>query len=165
MLYDRFGGMWVARGLMLTVLALGIPMLLIPGAGGLVLFVPFVAVSASVFPIANTLLMAASPASIGVGHRDVPFGDARRVSAAVGAVSVLLHYVSVPAVMLGALVVPALAALVIHQVMGSAAARPDRSDVGEVPRRKWRCARAGGLGQAARRLWRRHRRWLSALSR
>ena len=132
MLYDRFGGMWVARMLMLSVVALGIPMLLIPGAGGLVLFVPFVAISASVFPIANTLLVAALPprSAWGIGtFRSVMLGVSALLS---GAVSVLLHYVSVPAVMLGALVVPALAALVIHQVMRSAPAEPPRSELGEV---------------------------------
>jgi len=132
MLYDRYGGMWVARALLLAVLALGIPMLLIPGAGGLVLFVPFVAVSASVFPIANTLLVAALPprSAWGIGtFRSVMLGASALLS---GAVSLLLHYVSVPAVMLGALVVPALAALVVHRVMRTAAAEADRSAVGEV---------------------------------
>ena len=132
MLYDRYGGMWVARALLLAVLALGIPMLLLPGAAGLFAFVPFVAVSASVFPIANTLLVSALPpcSAWGIGtFRSVMLGASALLS---GAVSLLLHYVSVPAVMLGALVVPALAAVVIHRVMGAAAAESGRSAVGEV---------------------------------
>ena len=161
---------------MLAVLALGIPMLLIPGAGGLFLFVPFVAISASVFPIANTLLVAALPprSAWGIGtFRSVMLGTSALLA---GAVSLLLHYVSVPAVMLGALVVPALAALVIHRVMQAAAesggserlaaaAESGRSVVGEVPHGDGDVLAEEVAGQPTSRPWRRRRGWLSAPSR
>ena len=107
---------------------------------GLVLFVPFVAVSASVFPIANTLLVAALPprSAWGIGtFRSVMLGASALLS---GAVSLLLHYVSVPAVMLGALVVPALATLVVHRVMRTAAAEADRSAVAKCSTEVAMCA-------------------------
>jgi MFS family permease len=162
-LYDRYGGMWVARMLMLTVVALGIPMLLIPGAGGLFLFVPFVAISASVFPIANTLLVAALPprSAWGIGtFRSVMLGASALLS---GAVSLLLHHVSVPAV----------DARSARRAGAGCARDPPRDGGGSGVRtlrtarsagRKWRCGRAAGLEPAARRLWRRRRGWLSAPS-
>jgi hypothetical protein len=116
-LYDRYGGLWVTRSLMVAVLALGVSMLVLPGAMGLCLLVPFVAVSASVFPIANTLLVAALPprSAWGIGtFRSVMLATAAVLS---GVVSVLLHHLSVPAVMLGTLLVPALSAVIIHRVI------------------------------------------------
>ena len=110
-LYDRFGGPWVVRVTMLFVLAVGVPMLALPASVGVWLLVPFVAASASVFPIANALLVSALPprSAWGIGtFRSVVIGASALLSTVVG---VLLHYVALPTVMAGALVVPALCAL------------------------------------------------------
>lgn len=116
-LYDRHGGPWVVRGMMLFVLAVGVPMLALPGSVGVWLLVPFVAASASVFPIANALLVSALPprSAWGIGtFRSVVIGASALLSAFVG---VLLHHVSLPAVMAGALVVPALCALAVDRAV------------------------------------------------
>jgi NNP family nitrate/nitrite transporter-like MFS transporter len=127
-LFDRFGGLWVARMLMVAEFAVGIPMLALPGSVGVWLLVPFVAVSASVFPVANAMLVSALPprSAWGIGtFRSVMLGASALLS---GLVSVLLHHVSLPVVMAGALAVPALASLGVDATM-----RRDHRALGRTP--------------------------------
>lgn len=124
-LFDRFGGLWVTRLIMATEVVLGIPMLVLRASAGVWLLAPFVAVAASVFPIANALLVSALPprSAWGIGtFRSVMLGSSALLS---GLVSVLLLHISLPAVMGAALAVPALAALTIDAVM-----RRERRDTG-----------------------------------
>ena len=109
-LFDRYGGLWTVRLLMLLAVALGVPMLLLPAGAGVWLLAPFVAVSASVFPIANALLVSALPprSAWGIGtFRSVMLGASAILSALVG---LLLAHIPLPAVMVAALVVPLMAA-------------------------------------------------------
>lgn len=110
-LFDRLGGLWTARLLMVSVVALGAPMLALPAGAGVYLLVPFVSVAASVFPIANAMLVSALPprSAWGIGtFRSMVLGASAILSAVVG---LLLHHHSLRAVMAGALLVPLLSAL------------------------------------------------------
>jgi NNP family nitrate/nitrite transporter-like MFS transporter len=108
-LFDRYGGLWTVRLIMLSAVALGVPMLLLRPGAGVWLLAPFVTVSASVFPIANALLVAALPprSAWGIGtFRSVVLGASAVLSALV---SVLLAHIPLPAVMVGCLAVPLIA--------------------------------------------------------
>ncbi len=115
-LFDRRGGLWATRAILGATAILGVPLLVAPSAIGLWLLPVFVALSASVFPIANALLVAALPprSSWGIGtFRAVLLGASALLAALAG---VLLHVVALPVVMAGALVIPAAVAVWIDSL-------------------------------------------------
>jgi MFS family permease len=114
--FDRRGGLWATRAILGTTAILGVPLIVAPPAIGVWLLPAFVALSASVFPIANALLVAALPprSSWGIGTFRAVLLAASAVLAAVA--GVLLHVVALPVVMVGALVVPAAIAVWIDSL-------------------------------------------------
>ena len=121
-LYDRRGGPWTARLMMVSTTALGLPMLLLPADAGVWLLVPFVGMAVSVLPVANAMLVAALPAQSGWGigtFRAGLLGSAALLSAIVSG----LLGLGVPlfALMLAALALPALVAAGMHRAVTPAA--------------------------------------------
>ncbi len=105
-LFDRFGGPQTAFLIMLAITALGLLELLLPYRVGAWFIVPFVCVTAMLFPVSNALSVAALPArsSWGVGvYRAALVTSSAIVS---GVVSVLLHFFTLEVVMVGTLAVP-----------------------------------------------------------
>ena len=121
-LYDRRGGPWTARLMMVSTAALGLPMLLLPAGAGVWLLVPFVGMAVSVLPVANAMLVAALPAQSGWGigtFRAGLLGSAALLSAIVS--GLLSLGVPLSALMLAALSLPALVAAAMHRATAPAA--------------------------------------------
>ena len=117
-LYDRRGGPWTARMMMVSTAALGLPMLLLPAEAGVWLLVPFVGMAVSVLPVANAMLVAALPPQSGWGigtFRAALLGSAALLSAI--ASGLLSLGVPLLALMLAALGVPALVAAAMHRAV------------------------------------------------
>ncbi len=115
-LYDRKGGPWTARLMLLITSVLGVPLLLLPASVGVWMLVPFVGMAVSVLPVANAMLVAALPAQSGWGigtFRAALLGSAALLSAIV---SMLLRWgVPLSLLMVLALGLPALAAAATHR--------------------------------------------------
>ena len=121
-LYDRRGGPWTARLMMVSTAALGLPMLLLPAGAGVWLLVPFVGMAVSVLPVANAMLVAALPAQSGWGigtFRAGLLGSAALLSAIIS--GLLSLGVPLSALMLAALSLPALVAAAMHRATAPAA--------------------------------------------
>ena len=121
-LYDRRGGPWTARMMMVSTAALGLPMLLLPAEAGVWLLVPFVGMAVSVLPVANAMLVAALPPQSGWGigtFRAALLGSAALLSAIVS--GLLSLGVPLFALMLAALSLPALVAAAMHRAVTPAA--------------------------------------------
>ena len=118
-LYDRRGGPWTARLMMVGTTVLGLPMLLLPAEAGVWLLVPFVGMAVSVLPVANAMLVAALPPQSGWGigtFRAGLLGSAALLSAIVS--GLLSLGVPLLALMLAALGLPALVAAAMHRAHG-----------------------------------------------
>jgi predicted MFS family arabinose efflux permease len=105
-LFDRIGGPHTARLVMLAITAIGAAVLVPPYQIGAFFIVPFVCATAMLFPVSNTLSVIALPerSSWGMGvYRAALVLASALVS---GVVTVLLHFFSLGAVMVGTLVVP-----------------------------------------------------------
>ena len=121
-LYDRRGGPWTARMMMVSTTALGLPMMLLPAEAGVWLLVPFVGMAVSVLPVANAMLVAALPPQSGWGigtFRAALLGSAALLSAIVS--GLLSLGVPLFALMLAALSLPALVAAAMHRAVTPAA--------------------------------------------
>jgi predicted MFS family arabinose efflux permease len=104
--YDRFGGPRSAQWLMLSIALCGVPLVALPGGWGVVAIVPFVLVTACLFPISNALSVAGLPerSTWGVGvYRALLVGSSALLA---GIVGLLLDHVSLDAVMYGSLLLP-----------------------------------------------------------
>ena len=119
-LYDRHGGPWTARLMMVSTSALGLPLLLLPAQTGVWLLVPFVGMAVSVLPVANAMLVAALPPQSGWGigtFRAALLGSAALLSAIV---SGLLEFgAPLKALMLISLALPALVAVAMHRAVAA----------------------------------------------
>ncbi len=107
-MYDRFGGPQSAQWIMYAMAVSGVPLVALPGPWGVAVVAPFVLVTASLFPISNALSVAGLPerSTWGVGvYRALLVGSSAALS---GVVGVLLHVVSLDAVMYGYLALPLL---------------------------------------------------------
>ncbi len=116
-LYDRYGGLWTVRFMMLATSVLGVPMLGVPPGVGVFLLVPFVGMAVSVFPVANAMLVGSLPPQSGLGigaYRAALLGSAALLS---GIVSLLLRYFELEVLMLASLVLPLLVAAAAHAAM------------------------------------------------
>lgn len=117
-LYDRRGGPWTARLMMVTTFGFGLPLLLAPARVGVWLLVPFVGMAVSVLPVANAMLVAALPPQSGWGigtFRAALLGSAALLSAIVS--GLLSLGVPLFALMLAALALPALVAAAMHRAV------------------------------------------------
>jgi predicted MFS family arabinose efflux permease len=115
-MFDRVGGPQSARWIMFAIAAWGVPLVALPGEWGVVAVAPFVLVTASLFPISNALSVAGLPerSTWGIGvYRAILVGSSALLSAVVG---ILLHVLSLDAVMYGTLFLP-LAGAVVAGVM------------------------------------------------
>ena len=122
-LYDRRGGPWTARLMMLSTSALGLPLLVLPAEIGVWLLVPFVGMAVSVLPVANAMLVAALPPQSGWGigtFRAGLLGSAALLSAIVSAL--LRWEVPLSVLMIAALGLPALVAAAMHRAVEPPAA-------------------------------------------
>jgi len=105
-MFDRFGGPRSAQWIMLAIAVVGVPLVALPGAWGAAVLVPFVLITASLFPISNALSVTGLPerSTWGIGvYRALLVGSSAVLS---GAVGVLLHHFSLDTVMYGALLLP-----------------------------------------------------------
>jgi predicted MFS family arabinose efflux permease len=105
-MFDRVGGPRSAQWIMLTIAALGLPLVALPHGWGVVVIVPFVLVTASLFPVSNALSVTGLPerSTWGIGvYRALLVGSSAALAALVG---VLLDVVSLDAVMYGTLLLP-----------------------------------------------------------
>ena len=117
-MFDRLGGPHTARLIMIAIVVLGIPELTMPYRIGAALIIPFVCVTAMLFPVSHALSVGALPAraSWGAGvYRAVLVGSAAVIS---GVVSVLLQFLPLGTVMVGTLAVPLLASVWISATAG-----------------------------------------------
>ena len=117
-LYDRRGGPWTARLMMVGTTALGLPMMLLPADAGVWLLVPFVGMAVSVLPVANAMLVAALPAQSGWGigtFRAGLLGSAALLSAIIS--GLLSLGVPLFTLMLAALSLPAVVAAAMHRAV------------------------------------------------
>lgn len=113
-LYDRYGGLWTARLMMLVTSGLGLPMLLAPARWGVWLLVAFVGIAVSVLPVANAMLVGALPPQSGWGigvFRAALLGSAAVLS---GVVTLLLQWLPLESLMLASLSLPLLVAAATH---------------------------------------------------
>ena len=120
-LYDRRGGPWTARQMMLATSALGLLMLLPPARAGVWVLVPFVAVAVSVLPVSNAMLVGVLPPQSGWGigtFRAGLLGSAALLSAIANRL-LEWDWLSLEAVMLGSLALPALVAAAMHRAIGT----------------------------------------------
>ncbi len=120
-LYDRRGGPWTARMMMVVTTLLGLPMLLLPADAGVWLLVPFVGMAVSVLPVANAMLVAALPPQSGWGigtFRAGLLGSAALLSALVS--GLLSLGAPLFALMLATLTVPALVSTAMHRAEAQA---------------------------------------------
>jgi predicted MFS family arabinose efflux permease len=127
-MFDRFGGPHAARVIMLAIAALGLGELVPPYRLGLLFVVPFVCAVAMLFPISNALSVVALPerGSWGMGvYRAVLVLASAIVS---GAVTVLLHFFTLDAVMVGTLLLPVAGAIWV-----GASAKRQAARAAEVP--------------------------------
>ena len=110
-MFDRIGGPYAARVIMLAIVALGLGQLVPPYRVGLLFVVPFVCAVAMLFPISNALSVVALPerGSWGMGVYRAALVLASAVVS--GVVTVLLRYFTLDAVMIGTLLVPLVGAL------------------------------------------------------
>ena len=116
-LYDRYGGLWTARLMMLVTSGLGVPMLAAPTNWGVWLLVPFVGIAVSVLPVANAMLVGALPPQSGWGigvFRAALLGSAALLSAVV---SLLLRWLPLETLMLASLSLPLLVAAAAHAAL------------------------------------------------
>ena len=116
-LYDRYGGLWTARLMMLVTSGLGVPMLAAPTNWGVWLLVPFVGIAVSVLPVANAMLVEALPPQSGWGigvFRAALLGSAALLSAIVG---LLLLWLPLETLMLASLSLPLLVAAATHAAL------------------------------------------------
>jgi predicted MFS family arabinose efflux permease len=124
-LMDRFGGPATGVWLMASIAALGLPFFLLPTTWGAPVVIPLLVVSAGLFTTSNILSVQALPSrstfSLGA-YRAFLVAFSAVLSALV---AVLLHVVGLRAIMLGSLVVPALASVAL--VAAIRAASPKRS--------------------------------------
>ncbi len=132
-LMDRFGGPATGVCLMASIAALGLPFFLLPTSWGAPVVIPLLVVSAGLFTVSNILSVQALPSrstfSLGV-YRAFLVAFSALLSSLV---AVLLHTVGLRAIMLGSLVVPAFASLVLLAAIRSrsrAAAQTAVSEVG-----------------------------------
>jgi predicted MFS family arabinose efflux permease len=105
-MFDRVGGPRSAQWIMFTIAALGLPLVALPHGWGVVVIVPFVLVTASLFPVSNALSVTGLPerSTWGIGvYRALLVGSSAALAALVG---VLLDVVSLDAVMYGTLLLP-----------------------------------------------------------
>ena len=118
-MFDRFGGPQSARWVMFAIAIWGVPLVALPEGWGVVAVVPFVLVTASLFPISNALSVAGLPerSTWGIGvYRALLVGSAALLSAFVG---VLLQVLSLDAVMYGTLLLPLAGAIAAGVMMRS----------------------------------------------
>jgi predicted MFS family arabinose efflux permease len=112
-LIDRFGGPFTGVALMASIAALGLPFFLLPTTAAAPVVIPLLTVSAGLFTVSNILSVQALPSrstfSLGV-YRAILVAFSAVVSSLV---AVLLHITSLRAIMLGTLVVPAIASLAL----------------------------------------------------
>jgi len=105
-LFDRIGGAHAARLIMLAITALGVAELLPPYRIGVLFIIPFVCATAMLFPVSNALSVVALPERSSWGTGVYRAALVLASAAVSGMVTVLLHFFSLGAVMLGTLVVP-----------------------------------------------------------
>lgn len=120
-LMDRFGGPATGVCLMASIALLGLPFFLLPTAWGAPVVIPLLVVSAGLFTVSNILSVQALPS-----RSTFSLGAYRAFLVAFSAVlsslvAVLLHAVALRTIMLGALVVPALASFALVAAMRSRA--------------------------------------------
>ncbi len=117
-LYDRRGGPWTARLILLATSALGVPLLLAPAELGVWLLVPFVGMAVSAMPVANTMLVAALPPQSGWGIGTFRAGLLGLAALLSAVVSVLLgRGVPLSVLMTAALCLPVLVAVALHRAV------------------------------------------------
>jgi predicted MFS family arabinose efflux permease len=104
--FDRFGGVRTAEALMIAIVVLGIAEVTLPGRLGLVPVVPFVCLTAMLFPVSNAMVVDSLPdrASWGVGVYRSTLMLASAACALL--VSVGLRYFSTTSMMLAGLGIP-----------------------------------------------------------
>jgi MFS family permease len=112
-LMDRFGGPATGVWLMASIAALGLPFFLLPTAWGAPVVIPLLVVSAGLFTTSNILSVQALPS-----RSTFSLGAYRAFLVAFSAllsslVAVLLHVMGLRAIMLGSLVIPALASVAL----------------------------------------------------
>ena len=122
-LMDRFGGPATGVCLMAAIVGFGLPFFLLPTSWGAPVVIPLLVVSAGLFTVSNILSVQALPS-----RSTFSLGAYRAFLVSFSAllsllVAVLLHVVGLRTIMLGALVVPAVACLVLV-----AAIRAGRAD-------------------------------------
>lgn len=118
-MFDRFGGPQSARWVMFAIAIWGVPLVALPEGWGVAAVAPFVLVTASLFPISNALSVAGLPerSTWGIGvYRALLVGSSALLSAIVG---VLLHVLSLDAVMYGTLLLPLAGAVAAGVMMRS----------------------------------------------
>jgi hypothetical protein len=118
-MFDRFGGPQSARWVMFAIAIWGVPLVALPEGWGVAAVAPFVLVTASLFPISNALSVAGLPerSTWGIGvYRALLVGSSALLSAVVG---VLLHVLSLDAVMYGTLLLPLAGAVAAGVMMRS----------------------------------------------
>lgn len=118
-MFDRFGGPQSARWIMLAMAICGVPLVALPGGWGVLVVTPFVLITASLFPISNALSVAGLPerSTWGIGvYRAILVGSSALLA---GVVGVVLHTVSLDAVMYGTLLVPLAGAIAAGVMMRS----------------------------------------------
>jgi predicted MFS family arabinose efflux permease len=124
-MFDSLGGPRAALRIMIVIAVFGVPVVVLPEAWGLALIVPFVCVTATLFPVSNALSVEALPArsSWGIGVYRAILVTCSAVIA--GIVGLLLHVFSLQVVMAGSLVVPlAASAAVMVMLRRQASAGP-----------------------------------------
>ncbi len=114
-LYDRFGGPWTARLMMIVSTLLGLAVVVTPAEVGVWLLVPFVGVAVSALPVANAMLVASLPAKSGWGIGTFRAGLLGSAALLSGLVSLLLRWLPLETLMLASLALPALVAAAMHQ--------------------------------------------------
>jgi MFS transporter, DHA1 family, inner membrane transport protein len=120
-LMDRFGGPATGVCLMASIALLGLPFFLLPTSWGAPVVIPLLVVSAGLFTVSNILSVQALPS-----RSTFSLGAYRAFLVAFSAllstlVAVLLHAVGLRTIMLGALVVPAVASLALVAAIRSRA--------------------------------------------
>ncbi len=116
--YDRRGGPWTARLMLLTTAALGLPLLLAPARLGVWMLIPFVGMAVSVMPVSNAMLVAALPPQSGWGIGTFRAGLLGSAALLAAVVSALLGLgVPLSALMIVALGLPALVAASMHRAV------------------------------------------------
>ena len=118
-MFDRFGGPQSARWIMFAMAICGVPLVALPDGWGVGVVTPFVLITASLFPISNALSVAGLPerSTWGIGvYRSILVGSSALLA---GVVGVLLHVLSLDAVMYGTLLIPLAGAVAAGLMMRS----------------------------------------------